>query len=162
MDEESIKKLFSERNERAVEKTKTAYGRYVRTIALNILKNDATKCKNYVYLILWNNVSKDDPSDLKAYIAMIARNTALNMLKSRKAHLILDGEPSGETEAPGDVLPDENAWTGFDNREELKRFLNDFIRSLPEKRKNSILLACDKDVFQKQIYIERSKGKQAP
>ena len=86
MDDRQIITMYFARNESALAVTQQKYGAYVMSIAQNILDNlqDAQECLNDALLKLWNAIPPEQPRDLKAYIAKIARNTALD--RYRESH----------------------------------------------------------------------------
>ena len=80
MEDESIIELFEKRDERAILNASAKYGAYASTVAFNILGNteDASECLNDALLKTWNSIPPAKPANLKAYIAKIARNLALD------------------------------------------------------------------------------------
>lgn len=80
MDDESIIRLYWERDERAIEITAEKYGPYCGAIAGNILgsREDREECLNDTYIRAWNSMPKDWPRLLQAYLGRITRNLAFN------------------------------------------------------------------------------------
>ncbi|MBQ1648598.1 MAG: hypothetical protein II047_09140, partial [Bacteroidales bacterium] len=58
MEDERIVELYWERSESAISETETKYGRYLKTVAVNILSNeeDSLECVNDTYLNAWNAI----------------------------------------------------------------------------------------------------------
>ena len=77
--------LFFDRAEDAVERTEQKYGRYIYSIAHNLLNDeeDSKECVNDTLYILWTHLPPDKPNCFKSYIAAIVRHAALERLKSR-------------------------------------------------------------------------------
>ena len=80
MDDEKIVDLYWERSELAIAETSIKYGKYCRTIALNILSNhlDAQECENDTYIAAWNAIPPTRPIKLLAFLGRLTRNIALD------------------------------------------------------------------------------------
>ena len=87
VEDRDIIRLFQGRNSEALRQTEMKYGEYCFRIAKNILGSleDAEECVNDTLLKLWNTIPQCVPSDLKAFIAKTARNTALDRLRTLNA-----------------------------------------------------------------------------
>lgn len=83
MDDKRIIELFFERNTSAINECKTKYSRYLLSIAYNIVRNneDSEECVNDTYLKAWDTIPPRCPDSLKLYLAKIARNFALNLMR---------------------------------------------------------------------------------
>lgn len=81
--DESIIQLYQSRSEIAISETKNKYGKLIYAVANGIIQNsaDAEECENDTYVGLWNSIPPEQPSNLKAYCAKIARNYALKKLE---------------------------------------------------------------------------------
>lgn len=84
MEDNEIIDLYWQRNEQAIEETAGKYGAYFLKISLNILENisDSEENVNDTYLHAWSSIPPHRPNSLKAFLARIARNLALNRYKS--------------------------------------------------------------------------------
>lgn len=84
MDDTSLIALLFARDESAVTELSTCYGKYCFQIALNILgsKEDAEEVVNDVYQRVWQSIPPQNPDDLRAYLAKIARNLAYNRIEA--------------------------------------------------------------------------------
>ncbi len=127
-------KLFWDRDERAIEETQKQYGDYCFTVANNILGNeqDAEECVNDTYLRLWNSIPPAKPTNFLAYLAKIARNLSVNMLKSRRAgkryaQIVAFEELEETLFAPEDEIAEGVALA------ELQASINSFIHTCPER-----------------------------
>ena len=74
-----IVSLFLARSETAIEELEAKYGRLIRSVAKNILKDerDAEEAVQDACLAVWDGIPPDDPKSLMAYTAGIARNIAV-------------------------------------------------------------------------------------
>ena len=86
MEDAEIITLFTARDERAVAEVKTKYGGICRSVALSMLRSqeDAEECISDVYMILWGKIPPA-PSNLKAYICRLTKNTCLKRIEYNSA-----------------------------------------------------------------------------
>lgn len=80
MNDERIIDLYFARSESAIAATSAKYGRLIKSIAYNILKNtsDSEECESDTYLAAWNSIPPSKPDCLSAFLGRIARNIALD------------------------------------------------------------------------------------
>ena len=71
--------MYFARDEEAITETEKKYGRYLVTIAYNILKNheDSEECVNDTYLKTWLTVPPTRPNSLKAYLSKLTRSRSI-------------------------------------------------------------------------------------
>lgn len=138
MDDEKIIDLYFERSEQAVKETADKYGRYLNTVAYNILgsREDGEECVNDAYMRAWRKIPPERPRAFGAFLAKITRNLALNRYESLNAKkrgdgkipLVLD-ELSQCTAGTSDTQKQiENA--------ALTEALNRFLSELDEETRN--------------------------
>jgi len=80
VEDERIIELFFERSEQAITELSIKYDSLVKSIINNVLNNssDVEECTNDTYLSIWNTIPPQKPMNLAAYLARVAKNTALN------------------------------------------------------------------------------------
>ncbi len=80
--------LYNDRNETAITETNEKYGKLVKKVSYEILRNDedTEECTNTTYLSTWNAIPPAMPKSLCAFICKIARNTAIDMLRKLSRH----------------------------------------------------------------------------
>ncbi len=85
MKDEQIIELYWNRNESAINETKTVYEKYLLKIIYNILGNiqDTPECLNDTYLKIWNSIPPNRPSVFSVYIGKIARETAIDAYRKQ-------------------------------------------------------------------------------
>lgn len=128
LNDSEIIALFFQRIDRALTEMQQKYGKYLRTIAYNILQNheDAEECENEVYMKLWNSIPPTNPTNLKAFAGKMIRNLSLD--KKRAAESVKRG---GNVE----FVPWED-WIEYEsiddsvNEEKLTETLNSFLFGL--------------------------------
>ena len=138
INDETIVRMFFERNEQALTEVLEKYGSYVRSIARNILGNheDIEECVNDTWLQAWKSIPPNHPADLKAYLGKITRNLSFN--RYQKEHALKRG--GGEIDAvldeleeciPGGSEPEEEIL-----KQELAMEINAFLTKLPKEKRN--------------------------
>ena len=87
MEDSELITLYEQRDESLFELISQKYGKYVHFIADNILGDtrDSEECVDDAYLALWNSIPPHRPESLKAYLARLTRNIALDALRKISA-----------------------------------------------------------------------------
>lgn len=134
--DEEIISLYWERQERAIDATDVKYGKYLYTIAYNILRDglDSEECLNDTYLGTWNSIPPNKPNALRAFLSKIIRNIALGRLRKRTARRRIPSEIIVSLEELDECMfmeADENEKYMIQN---LSRVLNEYLHSLPERK----------------------------
>lgn len=100
MEDTAIIELYFSRCQTALKETEIKYGRFIYSLANNILSSaeDTEECVNDTYLRLWNSIPPNNPGNFIAYIGKITRNTAVSILRHNTA---------AKRNSSGDVLLSE-------------------------------------------------------
>lgn len=138
MDDESIIRLYWERDERAIEITAEKYGPYCGAIAGNILgsREDREECLNDTYIRAWNSMPKDWPRLLQAYLGRITRNLAFNRYRREHAKKRGGGEAALVLEELSECVSGAESVEGAMDRRELIEAIGVFVRGLPENKRS--------------------------
>ena len=133
--DEEIVELYWNREERAIEVTDKKYGKYVYTIAYNIVKNslDCEECVNDTYLGVWNRIPPSRPTLFQVFLAKIARNIAVDRWRKNTSEKRISSEMT--------VSLDEISQCMFQDLSieeqvmicEITRILNDYLKSLDDR-----------------------------
>lgn len=129
-DDEHIIELFFKRAEAAVEYTQQKYGALCKSVMRRILADprDIDECLSDLYLRIWNVIPPERPISLRAFIARIARNLALD----RYAYNTAAQRNSALTDAFEELepwLPDPAGDPGYTvDAQSFRIALNDFLR----------------------------------
>ncbi len=135
MRDDDIVELYWKRDEQAIKETEVKYGKYLFTIAHNILHDrmDSEECLNDTYLGTWNRIPPSRPKLLQVFLAKVTRNLALDRYRRNTA----------ERRVPSDLVSsyeelDDCISVGMSVEEEyavreLGRLLNEFIRTLDSR-----------------------------
>lgn len=129
MQDETIISLYFKRAEEAITATKDKYGRLLVSIAYGILKNtaDAEECENDTYLKTWASIPPKKPAFLRAFLAKITRNLALDAYEAKQAQKRGGGEIPAVLEELAEILPDKAT---FSETSDLAEGLNAFLADL--------------------------------
>ncbi len=139
MGDNEMIRLFHNRDETAISHVRAAYGEKCMQIAVGILKNrqDAEEVVSDAYLVLWDRLGTETPSNLPAYLYRIVRNQALMRYdrENAKKRSVKEAVPLSELE---DCLPSDGDLQSQLDERELTGLINAFLRALP---------ACDRRIF---------------
>ena len=138
MKDEAIIELYWARSEAAIAETERAYGRYCRSVALGILRDDqdAEETVNDAYLKTWNSIPPERPNPLKGFLGRITRQLSINRLERNTAQKRGAGQYALALEELAECIPDRDSGTDLDDLTALRDALNRFLRELdPEPRR---------------------------
>lgn len=135
LSDEDIIELYWKRNEDAIKETDKKYGKYLFTIAYNIIHNhqDSEECLNDTYLGTWERIPPARPTVFQVFLSRIMRNIAINRQKRNVA---------GKRIPQGMILPleelEESVQTDMSVEDEiavraLAAVLNRFLSKLSER-----------------------------
>ena len=132
MEDERIVELYWERSESAISETETKYGRYLKTVAVNILSNeeDSLECVNDTYLNAWNAIPPARPKVLQAFLGKITRNLALDRYRAENAQKRGGGEIALALDELLDVSSRESVEDSVADRTALTAALRRFLSGL--------------------------------
>lgn len=119
LSDEEIISLYWERKESAIDATDAKYGKYLYTIAHNILNDDldSEECLNDTYLGTWNSIPPKRPSVLQAFLSKIMRNTALGRVRKATAEKRIPSEMILSLDELDECIP-------FEPGEDEKYYIN--------------------------------------
>ena len=135
MDDNKIIELFFARNERALSESQQKYGRYIESVAKNILgsKEDAEEVSNDTWLRAWNSIPPENPKSLKVYLGTLARNLSFDRYRRMTAEKRGGCEVSLCLEEAEEFLADTKSVSEEYEKREFTEFLNAFLHSLPDR-----------------------------
>lgn len=134
MEDKQIIKLYFERDENAVAQTDLSFGKYARFIATNNLptREDCEEVVNDAYAALWNSIPPKNSESLKAYLARVVKNIALDRLRAQNAEKRANGQAHAALDELAELLPsNETPESILDKKlliDALERFANGLDR----------------------------------
>lgn len=142
MNDEQIIELFNQRDQAAIELLKNKYKNLCFSISRRILPDsrDIEECISDTYLRVWNSIPPEKPLNLKAYVARIARNCALDRYSYNSA-----GQRSTALTSAFEELETQLQLQDCDPQQmtedaELRQFINHFLRSRNSEARRFFIL----------------------
>lgn len=138
MQDEHIVALYWERNETAIEETKSKYEHYLLKIAHNILLDfeDSQESVNDTYLAAWNSMPPHKPNILSTYLGKITRRISIDIFRRKNRNKRKASEYALSLAELEDCV--EGGGTPEDSMEVqlLADAINEFLRTLPKDARN--------------------------
>lgn len=146
--DEEINALFFDRDEKAISETDKKYGAYLKTVAAAMTadRRDAEECVNDVYLAAWNSIPPNRPTSLQAYLTVLIRHAALDVIKNGKRARRIPKKLYAPLDDLAELLPGKDAECMFDERE-LAGIINGYVGSLSSRQRY---------IFMSRYYVNRS------
>ena len=137
MEDRQIIDLFWQRDEQAIKETEKKYGKMMLRIATGILHDapDSEECRNDAYLDVWNAIPPNRPANLAAFVTVITRNSAINRYKEKKKKGRVPSEMTDSIAELESSLSDGNTPESEVTAKELGRLINEYITTLPPRRR---------------------------
>lgn len=137
MNDKSIVSLLEQRDERGIEEAGRAYGGLLRSIAMRILgdSRDAEECVNDALMKAWLAIPPDKPKFLRAYLAKIAGNVALNRYEADHAKRRGGGVVAAALDELAECIPAPDRTEQVIDRIALTAALDSFLKTVPEQHR---------------------------
>ena len=136
LSDNEIIELYWQREEKAISATDEKYGKYLYSIAYNIIANrlDCEECLNDTYLNTWNAIPPKRPTAFALFLAKIIRNLALGRFRMNHAAKRIPSEMVISLEELDDCLAcDKSAEEDF-IISEIMRILNEYLSTLTDRQ----------------------------
>jgi len=133
--DEKIIDLYWERDEKAIGETDKKYGKYLFTIAYNIVHDrlDCEECLNDTYLGTWNRIPPTRPNVFRSFLSKIMRNIAIDRFRKNTAAKKVPSELVCSLEELDECITDGMSVGEEYEIREMVRVLNDYLRELPDR-----------------------------
>lgn len=133
--DKEIVDLYWSRDEKAIDETDKKYGKYLYTIAYNIIHSrlDCEECLNDTYLGTWNSIPPRRPGSLQGFLSRITRNIAVDRYRERSASKRIPSELVSSLEELGDTLSYDGSLEEEAAVSAVAEELNKFLRELDER-----------------------------
>lgn len=153
-----IVELYFNRDEAAISETDRKYGRYLYTIAYNIVHDrpDCEECLNDTYLGTWNAIPPTRPKVFQVFLSKIMRNVAVDKYRQRSASKRIPSELIVSLDEIGDTFSYGESLTEQDGVSVVAHVLNDYINSLDSR--NQLMFVCIYYYFDKVEEISSMMG----
>lgn len=136
MEDKHIIALLWNRSESAIDALRVKFGKVLFKIGMNILNNpqDAEEAENDTYLAVWNTIPPATPDPLPPFVYKLGKNTALKLLRARKAQKRNSSYDISLDEL-ADIIPSNTLEEDLDARA-LGRTINSFLDELDAENRN--------------------------
>lgn len=141
MKDEQIVALYWQRDEHAIDETRTKYGNYCRSIAYNILgcTEDAQECENDTYLAAWNAIPPHRPVVLGTFLGKLTRRISLDRWKTNTAQKRGGNTVTLSLDELEGCIPDDRAVDIRMEQNMLASTISVFLRSLSRQDRQVFL-----------------------
>ena len=131
-----IVEMYWRRDEQAIRETDNKYGKYLQSVAFNIVNDecDRDECLSDTYVGAWNSIPPERPVMLKAFLTTIMRRVAISKYRAGKRQKRVTSELSVSLSEVIDFIEDgEDPYTEHQTKE-LGELITSFVRSLSKRR----------------------------
>lgn len=137
LSDEEIIELYWKRNEQAIEETDGKYGKFLYTIAYNIVNDrlDSEECLNDTYLHTWKRIPPARPSFLAAFLSRITRDIAVDRWRKNNAERRVPRSMIVPLEELEGCVSDSPSSDEAEAVNILARLLNNYLRTLTDRDK---------------------------
>jgi RNA polymerase sigma-70 factor (ECF subfamily) len=135
VNDRAILALFEQRKENAIAETNRAYGGLLHTVAEHILgdSRDAEECVSDTLMKAWLSIPPEKPRSLRAYLAKIARNLALNRYAAERAQMRGGGAIPAALDELAECIPAQDNTEQVLDKIALRTALEAFLDKIPEQ-----------------------------
>ena len=133
--DDQIVDLYWARDEKAIDATDKKYGKYLYTIAYNIVHDDmdCEECLNDTYLGTWNRIPPTRPTIFHVFLSKIMRNIAIDRYRQNTAAKRVPSELVVSLDELDDcMICDPSAEEEY-AISEIARVMNAYLESLSER-----------------------------
>ncbi len=158
LNDSEIIDLYWQRDESAIGETDKKYGRYLYTVAYNILHErlDCEECLNDTYLGTWNTIPPTRPNAFQVFISKIMRNVAIDKYRHRRGERQVPSEMIVSLDEIGDTLTYDGSLEESESLRLTVAVLNDYLESVEAQKQ--LIFVCRYYYFDKVDEIAHIMG----
>ena len=129
--------LFWNRSDSAIPETERKYGKYLFSVAENLLSDpkECEACKDETYLRVWNAIPPERPAVFSSYLSRLVRHAALDRFRGREGKEKAQSSLNLSLVELSETISDGNTVSHSFESRELGRAINDFVAGLPTLRR---------------------------
>jgi len=141
MNDCDIVAMYFERNENAIDETAKKYGRYLRTVAYNILNDelDTEESVNDTYLAAWNAMPPQKPSVLSTFLSKLTRRISIDKIRFRARKKRGASEYTLSLDELSDCVSDASPEKEIDTKL-LSKSISDYLRTVPSESRTAFVM----------------------
>ena len=142
LEDNEIIELYWERDEEAISETDKKYGRYLFTIANNIVNNrlDSEECVNDTYLGTWNAIPPTRPNVFQVFLSKVMRNIAVDKFREKSAQKRIPSELMSSLDEISEVFDYDNTVEENEAVKTVIGVLNVYLRSVDNQKQ--LMFVC--------------------
>lgn len=136
LSDDAIVDLYWNRNEDAITETNRKYRNYLYTIAYHILfdPEDSDECLQDAYLKTWNAIPPAAPRLLKAFLARITRNTAIDRYDEERRQKRIPPELCDSLADFEGFLSDDRCMDDILEAQAIGRIITEYLDSVSARK----------------------------
>ena len=143
MTDEEIVTLFWKRDERALQVCEAAWGGYCRALAERFVSpEDAQECWSDALLRAWDAIPPEKPAHLRAFLARLTRNLAIDRYRADSAAKRGGGEADALLSELAETLSGRETAESAVAARELGEAVNRFVDGLPRREGDVFIRRC--------------------
>ena len=143
MTDEEIVALFWERDEQALQACEAAWGGYCRALAERFVSpEDAQECWSDALLRAWDAIPPEKPAHLRAFLAKLTRNLAIDRYRAGSAAKRGGGEGEAVLSELAGILSGRETAESVVAARELGEAVNRFVGGLPRREGDVFIRRC--------------------
>jgi len=134
--DEKIVALYWQRDEQAIKETDRKYGKFLLSIADNIVHNlrDNEECLSDTYIGAWNAMPPARPVFLQSFLATIMRRIAINRFHANNCQKRVASEFAVSLSELEDFIADESNVETEIEVKELAKIISNYVKALPQRQ----------------------------
>ena len=142
LDDNEIIELYWHRNESAITATDTKYGKYLFTIAYNILHSnmDCEECVNDTYFSTWNRIPPTRPNVFQVFLSKITRNVAVDKYRKNRAEKRIPSEMINSLDELDECISSNVNLEEIVFIRQASLVLNEYLQTLTQKQ--TLIFVC--------------------
>lgn len=142
LNDNEIVDLYWERDEKAISETDKKYGRYLYTIAYNIVheRMDCEECLNDTYLGTWNAIPPTRPNAFQVFLSKVMRNIAVDKYREKSASKRIPSEMMLSLEEISDVFEYDESISETEAVNATVNVLNEYLKSVDNQKQ--LMFVC--------------------
>ena len=156
MSDKELIMLFDRRDETAITELERKYGNYCRSIANDVLKNeaDAAECVNDAYLKVWQSIPPAAPERLSTYVGNIVRNQAIDRYRAQRRRKDIPPEAMLSLDAAAAEPAERNHTEDNENAAEIAGLIAEYLRGIERKKRLIFVARYYKELSVSEIAAE--------
>ena len=142
LEDEEIISLYWARDEVAITETDRKYGKYLYTIAYNLVRDtmDCEECLNDTYLATWNKIPPARPTVFQVFLSKIMRNIAIDRFRKNTAAKRVPPELTYSLDELDDCISFRTEKEADEFTKQLSACFSSFLRGL--SRRDAVIFIC--------------------